>query len=104
MAPRQLLSRVARRARYRFLYPRLGDRLFRLPELLEAMLRTGPSFREEALARSLPLDRLIRDADTLARRRFSFLNLPTVDLGDPVDWSHASEGDRLWHYNLHYGE
>ena len=46
-------------------------------------------------------------SDLVARyreRRFSFLNLPDQMLGDPIDWTAAPQGDRLWLYNLHYGE
>jgi hypothetical protein len=43
-------------------------------------------------------------ADALKAHNFVFLNRPAEFLPSPVDWSRAPDGDRLWAYNLHYGE
>jgi hypothetical protein len=47
---------------------------------------------------------LLQNAEDFCSHRFAFLNLPSVNLDNPVDWGFAPESDRLWQYNLHYGE
>jgi hypothetical protein len=59
----------------------------------------------EALERAIEIRTgILEPAEDLCRNCFSFLNLPAVNLGDPVDWQFAPQGDPLWQFNLHYGE
>ncbi|MEM7353076.1 MAG: heparinase II/III family protein, partial [Acidobacteriota bacterium] len=101
MPPHQIFARLARRARGRWLYPLLGERLFPPPSPLPACLHnpTGAKIAPPALS----TEELRSAADELAAHRFTYLNLPTADLGSPVDWQHSPEGNRLWGYQLHYG-
>ncbi len=62
------------------------------------------NFHESAAAQYLNRQKLLVDADNLCHYRFSFLNLPLQELGNPVKWDFMPNGDRLWQYNLHYGE
>ena len=142
MSARQLGSRVARRVRQRWLYPRLAKRLFPTP----------PPLTNGDLPRGLDEDAwvgrpgVLERARELAAGRFTFLGLPTETLvrdqtrrppepsppahlrgrpgrgrergdqnesGAPnpnselpprIDWSRAPEGNRLWQYELHYGQ
>ena len=103
-APRQIVTRLARRLRYRWLYPWLGDRLFPNPKALDAGLPADAALLEDELFSEWIGDDLHALADALVARRFAFLNLPAVDLGIPVDWHRAPDSNRLWQYHLHYGE
>ena len=107
MKVRQIIARLSRRARFKWLYPWLGKVLYPRPAALLEAVEPGSTvaFDESAVARALPPAELKQRAEALAEHRFSFLNLPEAPLGRPVDWWYAPAGaNRLWQYNLHYGE
>ena len=98
---------MGRRVRYRCFYPWGARYLFPIPSYngngspdvsgLQAF------HAHEATHNGLETE-LLQHADDFCSHRFAFLNIPPVNLGNPVDWSFAPESDRLWQYNLHYGE
>ena len=100
MSAHQLASRLARRCRQRWVYPRLGERLYPTPAPLAEVV--FPDLPDDGALGLGDSPRPGRAAD-LAAGRFAFLGLPPVDLGSPVDWTHTPEGNRLWQYELHYG-
>ncbi len=106
MEPGQLVARIARRLRYHWLYPLAATRLFPLSTFAENKATLNPvnAFHEDVAAFLAPDEWLLQEAAALCQHRFSFINLPAVDLGTPVNWHAAPENDRLWQYNLHYGE
>ncbi len=109
LGPRQIGSRLARRFRTRLLYPWLGGLLHPRPAVappadLAAADGEQGLFCEARLAPPERAEDLRQRAEDIADHRFAFLNLPPVDLGTPVDWRHAPDGNRLWAYTLHYGE
>jgi len=97
---RQVVTRLARRARFRWLYPWLGRWLYPTPAPLPGSPATEG---DEPFFGAEPGEEPRKRAEELVARRFSFLNLPPVDLGDPVAWHRAPDGNRLWQYELHYG-
>ena len=103
MGVRQLASRLQRRWRQRLVYPRRAEQLFPWPDHLPEGDASFP-FDERRAAALRPRDALLQVADDLVARRFTYLNLPTEDLGEPADWQRAPLGDPLWQYNLHYGQ
>lgn len=103
MGLRQLTSRLQRRWRQRVVYPKKAAQLFPWPDHLPEGDAPFP-FDERRAAALRPKDALLQVADDLVARRFTYLGLPTEDLGEPADWQRAPLGDPLWQYNLHYGQ
>jgi uncharacterized heparinase superfamily protein len=102
---RQLMSRLGRRVRYDYLYPWLGRYLFPMPKGGDCDFAKCPGvLHEDAAALNGSREHLLSEAQDFCQRRFNFLNLAQVDLGRPVNWNSTPDGDRLWQYNLHYGE
>jgi len=93
--------------RYRLLYPWAAQYLFPMPNVKNngfvGAFSSG-NFQEATRAYDGRRTRLFYEAQDLIKHRFGFLNLQPVNLGNPVDWCFAPEGDRLWQDNLHYGE
>jgi hypothetical protein len=105
LGPARIKTRLMRRFRYRFLYPRLAHLLF--PSSGDGSNQTKSAlefFHEKEAAQIVASEKLLDEADNLCHHRFCFLNLPLQELGYPVKWSFIPDGDRLWQYNLHYGE
>lgn len=102
MTLRQFAARILRRGRARWVYPSFGRGLHPFPTPL-SKAPLNPSRNEASHAGERPHEELRSRASELAARQFSFLGLPTLDLGDPVDWGRAPAGNRLWQYELHYG-
>ena len=65
---------------------------------------TSRSFQEDTRTHDGHKTELLQEAQSLHERSFHFLNLQPANLGTPVNWCFAPESDRLWQYNLHYGE
>lgn len=110
MGIRQILSRVARRLRHRWIYPRLGERLHPTPPPLDGEPSHAWPFGTWPYEASIdrPKDPPGR-VDGWQRGRFEHLGLPAVELGDPlgdgsIDWQRAPGDNRLWSYELHYGQ
>jgi hypothetical protein len=83
----------------------LGRFLYATPHRLDASTPLASSpFHEQTYAASTAVTLLKQVAASCRERRFSYLNLPDLNLGNPVDWTAAPEENRLWQYNLHYGE
>src|SRR6266852_5097279 len=105
MEPGQLTTRMMRKVRFRWIYPVAAPRLFPLPnELISIQQPSAHLFNEKAASSLTIPDPLLQQAEALCAHRFAFLNVPSVELGFPVDWSSAPADDRLWNYHLHYGE
>jgi hypothetical protein len=103
----RISKRVARRVRYRWVYPWAARYLFPMVALKDdgfVNAMTPRAFRENSAVSSDSHARLMEEAETLRGHRFGFLNVLPVDLGTPVDWRVTQNGDPLWKYNLHYGE
>ena len=102
----QIVARASRRLRYRFLYPWAASRLFEVdaengdPPPGEA----AAGLNERAAAGVSDRDALLGKARAIAENKFEFLNLPPVVLPNPIDWLSSPGEDRLWQYNLHYGD
>lgn len=103
MGVRQLACRLQRRWRQRYVYPKRAGQLFPLPEQLTEPDAPIP-FHERRAASLRPRKELLRQADALVARRFTYLGLPSEDLGEPADWQRAPLDDPLWQYTLHYGQ
>ncbi len=101
----QVAARLARRTRYRWLYPHFGNCLYRsgTAEDHRAALAEARACADEAdpPAASIAVP---ETAASLRSRRVGFLNLPALELNGPSAWVSAPDDDRLWLYNLHYGE
>jgi len=105
MEPGQLTTRMMRKARFRWIYPLAAPYLFPLSiELISIPQRSAYLFNEKAASHLTIPDQLLQQAEELCIHRFAFLNMPSVEVGFPVDWTSASTDDRLWNYHLHYGE
>jgi hypothetical protein len=65
---------------------------------------TSRNFQEDTRAYDGRKIELLQEAGNFHERSFHFLNLQPANLGTPVNWCFAPESDRLWQYNLHYGE
>jgi len=104
----RILKRLNRSLRYRFLYPLCSTLLFPVSERPEEDSDNLPDLHcfDEAGAAAILAGRkeFIATAERIARHEFSFLNLPTVPLGNPVAWDSVPFPEPLWTYNLHYGE
>jgi uncharacterized heparinase superfamily protein len=102
----QIVARASRRLRYRFLYPWAATRLFEVDAEREDLLpaKSAVGLNEGAAASAVDRETLIAKASALAENQFEFLNLPPVVLPNPIDWRFAPDEDRLWQYNLHYGD
>ena len=99
--------RIARRMRYRWIYPWAARYLFPMGGSKDdGFVNPSASFvlGENSTPESNSHALLLEEAEQLGRHRFCFLNIPPVELGIPVDWRAAQRGDPLWKYNLHYGE
>ena len=93
--------------RYRLIYPWIAQHLFPMPKVGDnGFIRPTISgtLQEDTRAYDGHKTGLLQEAQSLHERMFHFLNLQPVNLGNPIDWTFAPESDRLWQYNLHYGE
>jgi len=109
MTPRQVISRLLRRGRAQWIYPTIGRFLHPLPAPLTEFPQSIPQhtstpWGEGAGAKARPEETLRHQVEELSAHRFAFLGLPSLHLGDPVDWKGAPDGNHLWQYELHYGQ
>ncbi len=99
----RVTARMARRARYRLLYPLTASMLFPCGPL--SGITAADASPLIGAGRAPGNSEVVsQEGDDLCRGRFRFLNLPPVDFGGRVDWNFAPDRDPLWLYNLHYGE
>jgi uncharacterized heparinase superfamily protein len=99
----RLTSRLLREIRYHFIYPYLRQTFpeeITIPDNYE--LPTG--YSRFLLESYMPEGALVREAATLGRQTFTFLNLPSVTFPRNIEWQYSPKQDPLWRYNLHYGE
>ena len=100
----QLASRALRRLRYRCLYPLAGRRLFPQNKSHDFSSDSTAMAGRVRPAPRTHVETALHEAFALCDHRFTFLNFPQEDLGNPVDWCSTAGGDPLWNYILHYGE
>jgi hypothetical protein len=99
----RLTTRLFRNFRYRFVYPHWGTWLFQansFPYPVEPSIGEYASLLPEAE----PANGLVRAAEELRQKTFTFLNLPAKTFTPKIDWQFAPNQDPLWQYCLHYGE
>ncbi|HEV8065094.1 MAG TPA: hypothetical protein VGP46_09690, partial [Acidimicrobiales bacterium] len=102
VTPRQAAARLARRARYKLVYPHARPGWLGYGRLPPVSSGSPPLAWPQSPA-AVDEPGLLSAADLLGQGRIAFLNLPPARLGGG-GWSEAPEDDPLWLYNLHYGE
>jgi hypothetical protein len=103
----RIACRLSRRFRHRCLYPWLGPWLFSSRRGGENDLDLAGDLAglgEDFSGMPTDLDGLLREAEGLSQNRFRYLNLPSVNLGNPIAWRSFPYEDPLWLLQLHYGE
>ena len=103
----RIARRLSRRFRRRCLYPLLGPWLF--PSSRGGISDLDPAgelpgIEEGLLGGTTDLDGLLQGAEEVSQNQFRYLNLPPVNMGNPIAWRSLPYEDPLWSLQLHHGE